>query len=112
MGNCQSYSPHFKGIIISKGYEKWSPIFTAMKISKSDLFKLYTAYEDFDVDHHGTIDVHEFLETIEIEYTPFTRRIFSIFDKDSSDEIDFFEFVGTIWNYCTLSRFTLGKLYT
>lgn len=45
--------------------------------------------------------------TLDIERTKFSMRVFSIFDEDSSGEIDFREFVLALWNYCTLGRATL-----
>ena len=47
---------------------------------------------------------------LDVERTRFTKRIFSIFDDDKSGEIDFREFVLSIWNYCTLGKTSLSKL--
>mgnify|MGYP000395057526 CR=1 FL=1 len=44
---------------------------------------------------------------IDIERTPFTKRVFSIFDDDGSKTVDFKEFVMALWNYCTLGKATL-----
>lgn len=33
--------------------------------------------------------------------------MFALFDEDGSGQISFFEFVLTLWNYCTLSKATL-----
>lgn len=60
------------------------------------------------MDGGGTIDLLELLTVIDVERTPFTERIFQIFDDDNSGKIDFGEFVLSLWNYCTLSKVTLG----
>ena len=36
--------------------------------------------------------------------TKFTKRIFRIFDEDGSGQIDFREFVMSLWNYATLGK--------
>ena len=61
-----------------------------------------------DVDDSGCIELVELLVHIDLERTKFTERIFSIFDEDGSGQIDFREFVLSLWNYCTLSNATLG----
>jgi serine/threonine-protein phosphatase 2B regulatory subunit len=60
-----------------------------------------------DKDASGTIEVFEMLMHFDIERTPFTKRVFSIFDDDGSGTIDFREFVMAMWNYCTLGKATL-----
>ena len=60
------------------------------------------------MDGGGTIDLTELLTIIELERTPFTERVFSIFDEDNSGKIDFGEFVLALWNFCTLTKTTLG----
>ena len=54
--------------------------------------------------------VYQLLMFLDVERTRFTKRIFSIFDDDKSGEIDFREFVLSIWNYCTLGKTSLSKL--
>ena len=46
----------------------------------------------------------EFLMFLNIPRTPWTRRVFEIFDTDRSGELDFKEWVLGMWNYCTLAR--------
>jgi hypothetical protein len=62
-----------------------------------------------DMDGSGSIALAELLTHIDLERTAFTVKIFSIFDDDKSGEIDFKEFVMSLWNYCTLTKSTLGK---
>ena len=42
---------------------------------------LYKMYNKVDIDGGGTIDLVELLTVIDVERTPFTERIFSIFYK-------------------------------
>ena len=48
---------------------------------------------------------------LDVERTRFTKRIFSIFDDDKSGQIDFREFVLSIWNYCTLGKSSLSEYF-
>jgi Ca2+-binding EF-hand superfamily protein len=93
----------------SKQYATWHSIYHTFKITTEDLFKLYTAYATLDTDKSGTLDVTEFLRAIDYDSTPFSRRVFSMFDGDGSGVVDYFEYVVSVWNYCTLSKYSLGK---
>ena len=39
---------------------------------------------------------------LHIDTTRFTKRAFALIDEDGDGQVDFFEFVVAIWNYCTL----------
>lgn len=82
--------------------------FKAMQFNKGEVRKLYKIYRAVEVDGSGTIALGELLAHIQLTCTPFTEKIFSIFDDDGSGEIDFKEFVMSLWNYCTLTKNTLG----
>ena len=60
-----------------------------------------------DKDQSGQISVGEFLDFFGIERTGFNARSFAVMDIDGSQELSFFEFVLSIWNYGTLSKETL-----
>jgi serine/threonine-protein phosphatase 2B regulatory subunit len=82
--------------------------FSAMQLSKGEIRTLYRVFRKVDMDGSGNIALPELLAHIDLERTKFTERIFSIFDEDGSGEIDFREFVLSLWNYCTLTKATLG----
>jgi hypothetical protein len=89
-------------------FKEWNKQFKVMQLSKNELRKMYKIYVKVDVDKSGTIGLPELLAHIDLERTRFTEKIFSIFDTDKSGEIDFKEFVLSLWNYCTLTKATLG----
>jgi len=60
------------------------------------------------MDNSGSIGLPELLAHLDLPVTPFTQKVFSIFDDNGSGEVDFKEFVMTLWNYCTLTAATLG----
>ena len=52
----------------------------------------------------GNIDIAELLVHVQLEYTPFTKRVFSLFDDDNSGAIDFHELCMCLWGYCSLDE--------
>jgi hypothetical protein len=107
-GVCGSYSPHTVELIHSPQFKRWNRVFKALSISLKDVDLLYQKFLKVDLDRSGNIDVVELLTLMDVARTPFTERVFKIFDEDRSGKIDFFEFVLSLWNYCTLSNATLG----
>jgi Ca2+-binding EF-hand superfamily protein len=104
------YSGDFLHAFNSVQFQEWNKTYKALKISKNELSQLFKKFKKVDLDGGGTIDVVELLTVIDVERTPFSERVFSIFDEDKSGKIDFNEFVLSLWNYCTLSRATLCKI--
>lgn len=90
-------------------FQEWKKTYHALQISDSEVYKLYKKFRKVDMDNSGTIDVVELLTVIDVERKPFSEQVFSVFDEDKSGKIDFNEFVLSLWNYCTLSRVTLGR---
>jgi Ca2+-binding EF-hand superfamily protein len=95
----------------SPKFVKWNEMFAALGLRAEEIKALFKVFWNADMDGGGTIDVVELLTVVDVERTPFTERIFSIFDEDRSGKIDFGEFVLALWNYCTLSNYTLGKCH-
>lgn len=104
MGCCSSFD-----VYDLENVKKYRRQFEALQLSRREVNKLYKIFRKADVDGSGTIALIELLCHIDVERTAFTERVFSIFDEDGSGEIDFREFVLALWNYCTLSRATLGR---
>lgn len=80
-----------------------------LQLSTYDVGRLYKVFTDMDANGGGTIDLAELLAHIDFPRTAFTTKIFTIFDDNHSGAIDFKEFVLALWNYCTLTKGTLGK---
>ena len=99
----------FDELCHSPQFVKWNEMFEALQFQKQEIRQLYQHFSKADLDGGGTIDLTELLSIIELERTPFTERVFSIFDEDNSGKIDFGEFVLALWNFCTLTKTTLGK---
>lgn len=86
---------------------QWRVQFESLRLSSGEVRKLYHIFKSMDVDGSGTIELIELLAHIDVERTNFTERVFSIFDEDRSGQVDFREFVLSLWNYCTLTKATL-----
>lgn len=80
-----------------------------MKLSKSEVQRLFNIFNKVDLDGSGSVDIVELLTLLDIERTRFTEQIFTVFDSDGSGKVDFREFVMAIWNYCTIGSGSLGN---
>lgn len=109
MGCAGSRAALYKKLSQKPEFRVWSKKFDALCIHPSEVKKLFYVFAKADFDGGGTIDLIELLTAIDLERTPFTERVFAIFDDDNSGKIDFGEFVLALWNYCTLSNVTLGE---
>jgi len=78
--------------------------FEKLGLGEKHIWEFYKVFRQIDKDNSLTITVDELLGHLRTEETPFARRIFSIFDEDGNNNIDFREFVITMWNYCTLAK--------
>ena len=89
----------------------WLDVFRAMKLQNGEIKKLNSIYNSVDADRSGSIEVVELLTLLDIERTPFNERIFSAFDKDRTGQIDLYEFVVSLWKFCTLGNGAISKSY-
>jgi len=110
MGCTNSVAKSFEKFSQTTEFQQWSDDFAALQITKSELLRFYKVFRKVDLDGGGTIDLVEMLTVVDVDRTPFTERVFSIFDDDKSGKIDFREFVLALWNYNTLTRFSLGDI--
>ena len=89
--------------------QSWIDLFAAMRLTKTEVNKLYDIFCKVDLDGSGSVDIVELLTLLDIERTAFTEQVFTVFDSDSSGKVDFKEFVLAIWNYCTIGPASLGS---
>lgn len=87
--------------------KEWFRQFYALKLTRSEIRRLYDLFRKIDMDRSGSIDIVEMLTFLDIENTSFNHRVFSVFDMNKSGRVDFREFVLSLWNYCTLGNATL-----
>ncbi len=87
--------------------KKFQSQFEALQLNPSDIGRLLNIFRRVDCDHGGAVGLSELLVHINLDQSTFTESVFTLFDQDGSGELDFREFVCSLWNYCTLNRHTL-----
>lgn len=78
--------------------------FTILGINEHESRQLFKFFSKIDVDASGSIQKLELLDFLDIDRTIFSRQVFSAMDEDGNGNIDFREFVISLWNYCTLGH--------
>ncbi len=87
--------------------ESMRPVFESLQLSPKDVGRLFHMFCTFDADRSGLVNTHELFATLAKDSVNFRDRVFALFDEDNSGQIDFREYVLTLWNYCTLSKASL-----
>eukprot|EP01132_Coremiostelium_polycephalum_P006147 gene6147-7657_t len=67
-----------------------------LKVSDSELKKLYRRFQMLDKDGSGTLTTDEFLSIPDLALNPLLERVLQIFDENKDNEIQFSEFVNTL----------------
>jgi Ca2+-binding EF-hand superfamily protein len=78
--------------------------FRALGLSVEQLKALYQCFTSMDLESYGTLQLHDLLMRCDLERTAFTERVFRALDGDKGGEIEFKEFVVSLWNYATLDK--------
>lgn len=85
-----------------------SAVYRVMNLRSKDVDKLFTAFYNIDVGEAGgggkddaLISLTEFLQYYDLERTRVNTRLFGMMDVDGSGEIEFKEFLMTVWEFCT-----------
>ena len=71
--------------------------FESLGLDEADVARLHAQFLKIDKDGSGSLELWEMLDHLDLHRTKFAKRVFSIFDEDGSNEIDFREFVVTLW---------------
>jgi len=79
------------------------------KLDSSYIRKFYKIYCTIDNDESGSVSIGEFMAHFDVYPTDFGRRVFSIMDADLSGQLDFVEFIGSVFNYCSYDSRQLLK---
>jgi Ca2+-binding EF-hand superfamily protein len=100
----------FKHIIHNAHVERFM---RELEVKEDDVHALHEVFEAIDKDRSGTVELQEFFEHCDMDYTPFAARAFGAMDVlhtgDSKHSLHFQEFMIGLFNYCTLTHNTLVK---
>jgi Ca2+-binding EF-hand superfamily protein len=80
------------------------------RVGRLESETLYHVFDGGDETRDGFLNRGEFFDMLGYKNSAFSRRIFDLFDTNTSHELDFGEFVTMAWNYMTPTPFALVKL--
>jgi Ca2+-binding EF-hand superfamily protein len=75
--------------------------FKKLDLGSNDVNRLFSCFLEIDTDGSGEISLDEFYDHFKLPRSIFSDMAFSLMDEDKSGEIDFREFILTLWNYCS-----------
>lgn len=101
----------FVSIDSNKIPKEWMEMFSCMKLKRTEVKKLHGIFDAVDVKQIGGINIVQWLTLFDLERNHFTERIFWAFDKDGNKHIDFYEFVISLWKFCSLGEGAISKLF-
>ena len=88
----------------------WEMTFASLGYNRRTIEKFWRLF--CQINHSsGAIQLDRFLEHFGLEWTPWSERCFKHFDTTGGGDVDFLEFMISVWNVCTfkidsLSNFT------
>ena len=88
----------------SELHPEWNKQFSLLGLNNNVIDLLYKHFAKADTEGNESIDSLEILMFLDVDRSPFTERLFKIFDKDKSGEIDFREFVFAVYYLLSLSE--------
>jgi len=86
----------------------WDMTFTALGFPPSTVQKFWIVFCRINKSRSGEISILEFLNYFNLDRTSYVEKCFSYFDTTGGDDIDFLEFMVSVWNICTLDARTLS----
>ncbi|KAL3797506.1 hypothetical protein HJC23_009870 [Cyclotella cryptica] len=87
----------------------WEITFASLGWKRHIIQKFWRLFCQINVSRDGGIKLNEFLDFFDLDWTPWTERCFSYFDTTGGGDIDFLEFMVSVWNVCTFKINTLSN---
>lgn len=85
----------------------WNLAFRALGLDYPSVKRFWKVFCKANKSLDGQICLEEFLEFFNLERTGYVEKTFQYFDTTGGGEIDFLEFVVSVWNVCALDPHTL-----
>lgn len=78
----------------------WEMTFASLGFNRKTIEKFWRLF--CQINHStGAIQLDHFLEHFRLDWTPWTERCFAYFDTTGGGDVDFLEFMISVWNVCT-----------
>lgn len=87
----------------------WEITFASLGWKRRTIQKFWRLYCQINVSRDGGIKLEEFLDFFELDMTPTTERCFEYWNTTGGGDIDFLEFMVSVWNMCTFKIDTLSN---
>ena len=87
----------------------WEITFASLGWKRRTIQKFWRLFCQVNVSRDGSIKLNEFLAFFNLDWTPWTERCFAYFDTTGGGDIDFLEFMISMWNVCTFKIDTLSN---
>lgn len=85
--------------------KRYRQLFELIELSDSSVRKLYDVFTKTDSDNSGKLNIVEFLTMLNMERTTFSNLVFNCMDKDGSGQIEFKEWIVSIWSFTSLGLY-------
>lgn len=85
----------------------WEITFSALGWQRETIEKFWVVFCRINTSLSGEISIMEFLNYFNLDRTLYIEKCFAYFDTTGGDDIDFLEFMVSVWNICTLKIDTL-----
>jgi Ca2+-binding EF-hand superfamily protein len=72
-----------------------------LQLSKKEVNAFRKAFQKMDKDHGGSINISEFIESLNVEITIVSEEVFEDMDTSNNGSISFKEFTLLTWRFCT-----------
>ncbi len=80
-----------------------------LRIRRSDIDAIFRQFCKIDTDDSGLISVNEFVIMNKVQSQAFGEMCFRVLDKNNSGNLDFLEYMVSMWNYCSLGKDSLAQ---
>jgi len=110
MGCASSKKLNFENIVLHSNELKRALIeFEQLRMTTEDVRVLFYVFDKMLLSGGSTIKLAKLLRYAGVSSTLFNLRVLTIFSGSQSGELDFRAFVLSVWNFCTLTIFSMGK---
>ena len=87
----------------------WEITFASLGWKRRTIQKFWRLFCQINVGRDGAIKLNEFLAFFDLDWTQWSERCFEYFDTTGGGDIDFLEFIISVWNVCTFKIDTLSN---